>query len=418
MFGQLGLGNNTDENTPQQVGSKSNWLVIACGQYSSAAINSDGKLFSWGSNMFGILGLGNTTSYNIPQQTGSDSNWIKINLGMFHALGIKTNGTLWTWGYGLSAALGHCATSNEYSPKQVGSDTNWFEAKGGDYHSVGIKTNGTLWAWGAPYRGRTGTGTGQAWVSCPTVLSYGRNFKYLGVGREHTIVSKSIKISVDWIGSNNITSISNWSTSSIPNSTDSAIILSGTMTINQATTLDAVKINNNSTVKLTAPLTVRNLHLNNGTIDLNGHRLTITGGIYQSTDSSNYYIQAGTAASPKPNSELVFAPTANTSSTIYFNPSANTMKVFELGTETKTAQINLGNSVNIKGGKTPSNVGSLKIINGSKIIIPNGASLTLQSDTFNAYLDLATPAQRAIHCSGTGTFNIERQHYGARGWRL
>jgi hypothetical protein len=63
-------------------------------------------------------------------------------------------------------------------------------------------------------------------------------------------------------------------------------------------------------------------------------------------------------------------------------------------------------------------MGSLKVNKGSKLIIPNGASLTLQSDTFNAYLDLAAPAQRAIHCSGTGTFNIERQHYGARGWRM
>jgi hypothetical protein len=42
----------------------------------------------------------------------------------------------------------------------------------------------------------------------------------------------------------------------------------------------------------------------------------------------------------------------------------------------------------------------------------------LACDTFNSYLNLSHPAQRAIHCSGTGTFNIERQHYGARGWRI
>lgn len=205
--------------------------------------------------------------------------------------------------------------------------------------------------------------------------------------------------------------------SSVPNTTDSAIITSGTMTVNNSTTLDVIKVNNGSTVKLGAPLTLRNLHLNNGTIDLNGYRLTITGGIYQSTDSTNYYIQAGTSASPKPLSELVFAPTANTSSTIYFNPNANTLKVLELGTASKYASVTLGNAVKIKGG-TNTDLGSLKINKVSKLIIPSGASLTLACDTFNGYLNLSHPAQRAIHCSGTGTFNIERQHYGARGWRL
>ena len=229
-----------------------------------------------------------------------------------------------------------------------------------------------------------------------------------GARRIENIVLDTVRSFYRFVPANNdfFSNNLNWECSKVPSATDSAIIISGTMTVNQATTLDAIKVNNGSTVKLTAPLTVRNLHLNNGTIDLNGQRLTITGGIYQSTDSTNYYIQAGTSASPKPKSELVFAPTANTSSTLYFNPNANTLKVLELGTSSKTAQVTLGNSINIKGGKKPSNVGSLKVNNGSKLIIPNGTSLTLQSDTFNAFLDLAAPAKRAIHCSGSGTFNV------------
>ena len=221
----------------------------------------------------------------------------------------------------------------------------------------------------------------------------------------------------EWTGTNNLSVTTNWSSGIVPSQNDSAVVQSGTMTVNQATTLDVLTVDNGSNVKLDASLTLRNLHLKNGTIDLNGHRLTVTGGIYQTTGSTNYYIQAGTSASPKPLSELVFAPTANTSSTLYLNPNANTLKVLELGTATKTVQVTLGNTVKIKGGNK-TDIGSLKINNGSKIIIPSGASLTLACDTFNSYLNLSHPAQRAIHCSGTGTFNIERQHYGARGWRI
>jgi hypothetical protein len=60
----------------------------------------------------------------------------------------------------------------------------------------------------------------------------------------------------------------------------------------------------------------------------------------------------------------------------------------------------------------------LTIKKSSKIIIPSGSVLTLESDTFNAGLSLSDPAKRAILCQGTGKFAIEREHFGARGWRL
>ena len=296
---------------------------------------------------------------------GSANNWTSVVAGYYHTLAINSNGELYAWGYNALGQLGLGNTTNQSSPQRVGSANNWTSVVAGFYHTLALE-----------------------------------------------------RIEFIWSGTDTVNYKLNWSEAQVPSSTDSAIIVSGTMTVNTSTTLDVMKVNNGSTVKLEAPLTLRNLHLNNGTINLNGQRLTITGGIYQSTDSTNYYIQAGTSSSPKSLSELVFAPTANTSSTLYFNPNANTLKVLELGTATKTVQVTLGNVVKIKGGKTPSNVGSLKVNNGSKLIIPSGASLTLACDTFNSYLNLSHPAQRAIHCSGTGTFNIERQHYGARGWRI
>ncbi len=412
--GQLGIGNTTNQTSPQKVGSANNWISAAAGEH-SIAINTDGELFSWGSNWAGQLGIGNTTNQTSPQKVGSANNWISLAAGWYHTLAINSNGELYSWGYNFYGQLGLGNTTNQKIPQKIGTKSDWIAVATGDYNSFAINKKGELYAWGENSLGQLGIGN-TANQTIPIRVDSSLMWKNISAGQFHSI--GLVSMNFRWSGVNNINSARNWSDAQVPSSIDSAIILSGTMNVNQATTLDAMKVNNGATVKLTAPLTVRNLHLNNGTIDLNGQRLTITGGIYQSTDSTNYYIQAGTSASPKPNSELVFAPTANTSSTLYFNPNANTLKVLELGTSSKTTQVTLGNSVNIKGGKKPSNVGSLKVNNGSKLIIPTGTSLTLQSDTFNAYLDLAAPAQRAIHCSGTGTFNIERQHYGARGWRL
>jgi hypothetical protein len=222
-----------------------------------------------------------------------------------------------------------------------------------------------------------------------------------------------------WSGTSSFTSVSNWSNNRLPNINDSAIITSGTVTINQTTSIDVITILGGATVRLTAPLTVRNLYIKNGTIDLNGQRLTVSGRIVQSTDSTNYYIQAGTSASPKPRSELIIKPSSAANSTVYFNPNANRLNKFEIGNGSISTQITLGNSIKIKGGEDGGNGPGLLTVNkNAKMVIPSGSTLTLESDTFNAGLSLAQPAQRSIICQGAGKFNIERDHLGVRGWRL
>jgi fumarate hydratase class II len=78
------------------------------------------------------------------------------------------------------------------------------------------------------------------------------------------------------------------------------------------------------------------LYLHNGTVDLNGYRLTITGTIFNSTDSAQYFLQAGSASAPKPLSELVFSPVTNISPSVYFKPNANKIRVLELGNDSAT----------------------------------------------------------------------------------
>ena len=63
-------------------------------------------LYSWGKNDKGQLGLGNTTYYSSPKQVGSLTNWLVLAGGYRHTAAIKTDGTLWTWGDGSYGQLG------------------------------------------------------------------------------------------------------------------------------------------------------------------------------------------------------------------------------------------------------------------------------------------------------------------------
>jgi alpha-tubulin suppressor-like RCC1 family protein len=78
-FGQLGQGNLNQYSSPKQVGSLTTWLSGAA-DYNTAAIKTDGTLWTWGKNNNGQLGLGNTTYYSSPKQVGSLTKWNKVDL--------------------------------------------------------------------------------------------------------------------------------------------------------------------------------------------------------------------------------------------------------------------------------------------------------------------------------------------------
>jgi alpha-tubulin suppressor-like RCC1 family protein len=160
FYGQLGSNNTTRYSSPKQVGALTNWLTVSSGQYSTtAAIKTDGTLWTWGQNNYGQLGLGNTTDYSSPKQVGALTNWSKLGVGIYAVYSIKTDGTLWAWGYNNSGQLGLGNITSYSSPKQIGALTNWSNVSGSQgYWAAAVKTDGTLWTWGYNNYGQLGLG--------------------------------------------------------------------------------------------------------------------------------------------------------------------------------------------------------------------------------------------------------------------
>jgi alpha-tubulin suppressor-like RCC1 family protein len=179
-WGQLGVGNTINYSSPIQVGSLTNWQQVAAG-YHTAAIKTDGKLWSWGENSYGQVGIGVAgVNYVSPVQVGTDSNWKRVACGYENTFAIKTDGTLWSWGINFGGSLGLGDTTTRSLPVQVGSDTNWKQASASFYWTMAVKTTGTLWGWGINSVGQLGlentdtqytpvqVGLGTSWsqVSC------------------------------------------------------------------------------------------------------------------------------------------------------------------------------------------------------------------------------------------------------------
>ena len=82
-------------------------------------MQSNGSVWSWGSNAFGQLGIGSNTDSNVPVQVSSLSGVVSIKGGGVHSLALKNNGALWAWGLNGYASLGTGTNTDSNVPVSV-----------------------------------------------------------------------------------------------------------------------------------------------------------------------------------------------------------------------------------------------------------------------------------------------------------
>jgi alpha-tubulin suppressor-like RCC1 family protein len=168
----------------QTVSGGTNWKQVACTIYNTAAIKTDGTLWTWGYNVYGILGTNDITTRSSPIQTvAGGTNWKQVACGVNHIGAIKTDGTLWMWGRNINGQLGTNDVTQRSSPIQtVSGGTNWKQVSCGAFHTRAIKTDGTLWMWGYNTNGELGTNDITDRSSPIQTVAGGANWKQFGFG--------------------------------------------------------------------------------------------------------------------------------------------------------------------------------------------------------------------------------------------
>ena len=156
--GELGLEDTISRRVPTKVQSLSNVISVSVGQYNSAAITSGGTLYTWGRNGDGQLALGDKTNRDTPTAVQGISNVIAVSMGQFHSAAITSDGSLYMWGFNYAGRLGLGDDETRLVPTKVTGIPKVSAVSVGTTYSAAVTADGSLYTWGMNDEGQLGLG--------------------------------------------------------------------------------------------------------------------------------------------------------------------------------------------------------------------------------------------------------------------
>jgi alpha-tubulin suppressor-like RCC1 family protein len=176
--GQLGRDPGLDigDPTPAVVPGIHGIRAVMAGADDVMAIRSDGSVWSWGRNASGQLGngasfrrFGGPTLVGLLGVVAVAGNPIFHDSGTGRSFAIRSgDGSVWSWGSNGEGELGDGTTSGRASPAQVPGLSGITSIASGPYQTFAVNGGGALWGWGL-----TGTPDQASQSSLPSVLASG-----------------------------------------------------------------------------------------------------------------------------------------------------------------------------------------------------------------------------------------------------
>jgi alpha-tubulin suppressor-like RCC1 family protein len=128
--GQIGCGDNFDKSMPTKVKAFNEIKIkmISCGFHHSMALTENRCVYSWGSNQFGQLGIANIKESNTPKQIEMKDIIIdKITCGSDHSLLLTNNGVIYAFGYNFFGQIGNGMQEDIETPIKLNHEKSFID---------------------------------------------------------------------------------------------------------------------------------------------------------------------------------------------------------------------------------------------------------------------------------------------------
>lgn len=174
--GQLGIGDTSDQDEPTYVDALRGVGVkqIACGSGHTVVLTGEGEVYTWGRGDDGRLGHGDNGWKYVPRLTHSLTGQIitHVTCGSYHTAAVSSNGDLYTWGGGMYGKLGHGNESGHSNPRRVEAlvGLSVIDIACGSRHTAVVTNKGCLYTWGDKENGVAGHGDTEGHQYTPKLL--------------------------------------------------------------------------------------------------------------------------------------------------------------------------------------------------------------------------------------------------------
>ncbi|XP_017887257.1 E3 ubiquitin-protein ligase HERC2 [Ceratina calcarata] len=205
--GRLGHGDRTWYDEPKLIEAlvEKNITFIACGSTYSAALSSNGELYTWGRGNYGRLGHGNSDNVTVPTLVSALNGHMVVHVacgsGDSQTLCVTASGIVFSWGDGNYGKLGRGGWDGSKTPKIVNKllDINVAKVYCGGQFSAALTAYGEVYTWGKGEAYRLGHGNEEQ-VRYPKVIEAlkMKKVKELCVGSLHVLALTEDQLVYGW----------------------------------------------------------------------------------------------------------------------------------------------------------------------------------------------------------------------------
>lgn len=192
IVGQLGDGTTNPRSSPAPVPGLQGIVQVAAGINGSAALAMDGTVWMWGSNQQGILGDDSTAQYPIyrpaPGPVPNLQGIVSVSAGWNQMLALRSDGRVFVWGSNSYGEIAQVSSTNYVShPVELQTIPPALGVFAGKTFSFATTLSGSAYGWGANESGQLGTGTTVSPLYSPATVANLTNVIEMDGGVKHTV---------------------------------------------------------------------------------------------------------------------------------------------------------------------------------------------------------------------------------------